>query len=75
MEVVSVTFTLLFMLHLVCIGTKGNQHTILASFISKHLGRIKGEKKLKEKKSNELSWALVAYVCNPSYSGGRDQED
>jgi hypothetical protein len=55
MEVVSVTFTLLFMLHLVCIGTKGNQHTILASFISKHLGRIKGEKKLKEKKSNELT--------------------
>jgi hypothetical protein len=22
-----------------------------------------------------LSWALVAYTCNPSYSGGRDQED
>jgi hypothetical protein len=21
------------------------------------------------------SWALVAHACNPSYSGGRDQED
>jgi hypothetical protein len=21
------------------------------------------------------SWALVAHTCNPSYSGGRDQED
>jgi hypothetical protein len=21
------------------------------------------------------SWALVAHICNPSYSGGRDQED
>jgi hypothetical protein len=21
------------------------------------------------------SWALLAYTCNPSYSGGRDQED
>jgi hypothetical protein len=20
-------------------------------------------------------WALVAHVCNPSYSGGRDQKD
>jgi hypothetical protein len=22
-----------------------------------------------------ISWALVAHSCNPSYSGGRDQED
>jgi hypothetical protein len=22
-----------------------------------------------------LSWVLVAHICNPSYSGGRDQED
>jgi hypothetical protein len=22
-----------------------------------------------------LSWALVAHACNPSYTGGRDQED
>jgi hypothetical protein len=22
-----------------------------------------------------FSWALVAHTCNPSYSGGRDQED
>jgi hypothetical protein len=21
------------------------------------------------------SWALVAHACDPSYSGGRDQED
>jgi hypothetical protein len=21
------------------------------------------------------SWALVTHACNPSYSGGRDQED
>jgi hypothetical protein len=30
-------------------------------------------KKEKERKKNSL--ALVAAVCNPSYSGGRDQED
>jgi hypothetical protein len=23
----------------------------------------------------ELSWAPVAHACNPSHSGGRDQED
>jgi hypothetical protein len=22
-----------------------------------------------------LSWSLVAHACNPSYSGGRDQEN
>jgi hypothetical protein len=22
-----------------------------------------------------LCWALVVHTCNPSYSGGRDQED
>jgi hypothetical protein len=22
-----------------------------------------------------MGWALVAHACNPSYSGGRDQED
>jgi hypothetical protein len=28
-------------------------------------------------KTNETGygWALVAYACNPSYSGGIDQED
>jgi hypothetical protein len=30
-------------------------------------------KKIKIKKNN--SWALVAHACDPSYSGGRDQED
>jgi hypothetical protein len=23
----------------------------------------------------QKGWALVAHTCNPSYSGGRDQED
>jgi hypothetical protein len=32
------------------------------------------EKKKKGKKIYD-SWALVAHTCNPSYSGGRDQED
>jgi hypothetical protein len=27
------------------------------------------------KYKNYPSWALVAHSCNPSYSGGRDQED
>jgi hypothetical protein len=26
-------------------------------------------------KSHFFCWAPVAHVCNPSYSGGRDQED
>jgi hypothetical protein len=25
--------------------------------------------------NGENGWALVAHVCNPRYSGGRDQED
>jgi hypothetical protein len=25
--------------------------------------------------SIDLSWALVAHICNPSYSEGTDQED
>jgi hypothetical protein len=24
---------------------------------------------------SDFRWVLVAYACNPSYSGGRDQED
>jgi hypothetical protein len=24
---------------------------------------------------NTVQWVLVALACNPSYSGGRDQED
>jgi hypothetical protein len=27
------------------------------------------------KKKKKKSWVLVALVCNPSYSGGRDQEN
>jgi hypothetical protein len=27
------------------------------------------------KKKNNKSHVLVAHICNPSYSGGRDQED
>jgi hypothetical protein len=23
----------------------------------------------------KMYWVLVAHICNPSYSGGRDQED
>jgi hypothetical protein len=26
-------------------------------------------------KNLKSSWELVAHACNPSYSGGRDQED
>jgi hypothetical protein len=26
-------------------------------------------------KNNQHSQALVAHICNPSYSGGKDQED
>jgi hypothetical protein len=26
-------------------------------------------------KNRRQIWALVAHACNPSYSGGRDQED
>jgi hypothetical protein len=27
------------------------------------------------KQKTMFNWALVAHTCNPSYSGGRDQED
>jgi hypothetical protein len=26
-------------------------------------------------KITSANWALVVHICNPSYSGGRDQED
>jgi hypothetical protein len=26
-------------------------------------------------KNSQTYWVLVAHTCNPSYSGGRDQED
>jgi hypothetical protein len=26
-------------------------------------------------KNTKINWVLVAHTCNPSYSGGRDQED
>jgi hypothetical protein len=26
-------------------------------------------------KETYFSWVLIAHTCNPSYSGGRDQED
>jgi hypothetical protein len=26
-------------------------------------------------KRKKINWGLVAHACNPSYSGGRDQED
>jgi hypothetical protein len=32
-------------------------------------------KKKKKKKIKKKSWAPMAYTCDPSYSGGRDQED
>jgi hypothetical protein len=32
-------------------------------------------KHLLDSKGGCMSWVLVAQVCNPSYSGGRDQED
>jgi hypothetical protein len=28
-----------------------------------------------KKNNNKRSWAPVAHACNPSFSGGRDQED
>jgi hypothetical protein len=36
------------------------------------LGEAEGHMDIKGTRSN---WALVAHACNPSYSGGRDQED
>jgi hypothetical protein len=32
-------------------------------------------KDFKRCSKSSYSWALVAYACNPSYSGGRDRED
>jgi hypothetical protein len=32
-------------------------------------------KKKKKKKNYTVTFALVALACNPSHSGGRDQED
>jgi hypothetical protein len=35
----------------------------------------KKEKKRKEGKQKKINQVLVVHTCNPSYSGGRDQED
>jgi hypothetical protein len=38
--------------------------------------QVQGQPKLyRELVKNQNSWALLAHACNPSYSGGRDQED
>jgi hypothetical protein len=38
--------------------------------------RKEGRKERKgRKKGKKVCWALVAHTYNPSYSGGRDQED
>jgi hypothetical protein len=34
-------------------------------------GKVRGESTA----GTNLCWAPVAHACNPSYSGGRDQED
>jgi hypothetical protein len=47
------------------------QHS--ACFFYFFLGKKEFTHSISEKK--EISQALVAHACNPSYSGGRDQED
>jgi hypothetical protein len=37
-------------------------HTIFQQLLNKKLKPV-------------MSWVLVAHACNPSYSGGRDQEN
>jgi hypothetical protein len=51
------------------------------------MGRVNGQQLPRTKKGDlfyqttklpkelTISWAPVAHVCNPNYSGGRDQED
>jgi hypothetical protein len=39
------------------------------------LGSIHCQKKKKQKNKTKKNYVLVAHACNPSYSGGRDQED
>jgi hypothetical protein len=34
----------------------------------------KKKKKKKQKNKTKKNYVLVAHACNPSYSGGRDQE-
>jgi hypothetical protein len=36
---------------------------------------MNNKRKMKKKKKVVKSWVLVAHTCNPSFSGGRDQED
>jgi hypothetical protein len=36
---------------------------------------VKSRELGKRKKKMLQSWALVAHPCNPTYAGGRDQED
>jgi hypothetical protein len=44
-----------------------------ASTVSKK--QSENERKKEGRKERRVSLVLVAHACNPSYSGGRDQED
>jgi hypothetical protein len=49
---------------------------VVEHLLSKYKALSSKSSALKKKKEREIySWALVAHTCNPSYSGGRDQED
>jgi hypothetical protein len=43
--------------------------------LCKHEAPSPNPKRRKKKKNPMRSQAPVAHTCNPSYSGGRDQED
>jgi hypothetical protein len=43
--------------------------------VTQHLLSPEFEPQSHQKKKKFFCWALVAHACNPSYSGGRDQED
>jgi hypothetical protein len=53
-------------MHLKLLGKDGKIIKIRAEFIE-----MEAKKQFKE----STSWAPVAHACNPSHSGGRDQEN
>jgi hypothetical protein len=51
-------------------------HEQIIQQVSKETEDLKGDRgKRSPDKNLSIGQALVAHACNPSYSGGRDQED
>jgi hypothetical protein len=59
-----------------CLSSEGSLPTpLIIVFKVLELEDLETSMNLVSAKNPQVTWVLVAHTCNPSYSGGRDQED